>query len=222
MEAVLLDTVSGSTAIELYLTIRNVKVTLPQRLQEQGLLNIHGERFFRLTDRGFLPSTQICANDDLVTKKFACSTSEESVGGALSGLEDQPPAVLGCDIFQDTGNFLATSGCLARSLSSLLPTLRNPPESLLPPLQNPPALPDGEPTLLRPHASNTCISLKCSFSKTELCSFIGTAVLREPCFTVSDPRGGPSSSQEGMEASGDISEVSVTYHSTRHDSVLPA
>ncbi|XP_046889459.1 putative ATP-dependent RNA helicase TDRD12 [Hypomesus transpacificus] len=77
MEAVLLDTLSGSTAIELYLTIRNVK---------------------------------ICANDDLVTKRFACSTSEETLGGALSGLADQPPAVLGCDIFQDTDNFLATSG----------------------------------------------------------------------------------------------------------------
>ncbi|XP_062317020.1 putative ATP-dependent RNA helicase TDRD12 [Osmerus eperlanus] len=98
MEAVLLQTLSGSTAIELYLTIRNVK---------------------------------ICANDDLVTKKFACSTSEETLGGALSGLAEQPPAVLGCDIFQDTDNFLATSGCLARSLSSLFP-----------PLQIPPALPD--------------------------------------------------------------------------------
>ncbi|XP_067091248.1 putative ATP-dependent RNA helicase TDRD12 [Osmerus mordax] len=77
MEAVLLETLSGSTAIELYLTIRNVK---------------------------------ICANDDLVTKKFACSTSEETLGGALSSLAEQPPAVLGCDIFQDTDNFLATSG----------------------------------------------------------------------------------------------------------------
>uniref|UniRef100_A0A8C8IQX1 RNA helicase n=1 Tax=Oncorhynchus tshawytscha TaxID=74940 RepID=A0A8C8IQX1_ONCTS len=85
MEAVLCETQADCTAIELYLTVKNVK---------------------------------ICVNDDLVSKKFAYFTSQKAhQTSGKNGVVDRSPAVLACDIFSETQNFLATDGCTARSLS---------------------------------------------------------------------------------------------------------
>uniref|UniRef100_A0A8C7JNE7 RNA helicase n=1 Tax=Oncorhynchus kisutch TaxID=8019 RepID=A0A8C7JNE7_ONCKI len=85
MEAVLCETQADCTAIELYLTVKNVK---------------------------------ICVNDDLVSKKFAYFTSQKThQTSGKNGVVDRSPAVLACDIFSETKNFLATDGCTVRSLS---------------------------------------------------------------------------------------------------------
>uniref|UniRef100_A0A4W5N9X7 RNA helicase n=1 Tax=Hucho hucho TaxID=62062 RepID=A0A4W5N9X7_9TELE len=84
MEAVLCETQADCTAIELYLTVKNVK---------------------------------ICVNDDLVSKKFAYFTSQKAHQTSGKNGVDRSPAVLACDIFSETQNFLATDGCTVRSLS---------------------------------------------------------------------------------------------------------
>ncbi|XP_013981048.2 putative ATP-dependent RNA helicase TDRD12 isoform X1 [Salmo salar] len=88
MEAVLCETQADCIAIELYLTVKNVK---------------------------------ICVNDDLVSKKFAYFTSQKAhQTSGKNGVVDRSPAVLACDIFSETQNFLATDGCTVRSLSDFL------------------------------------------------------------------------------------------------------
>ncbi|XP_038872845.1 putative ATP-dependent RNA helicase TDRD12 [Salvelinus namaycush] len=85
MEAVLCETQADCTAIELYLTVKNVK---------------------------------ICVNDDLVSKKFAYFTSQKAhQTSGKNGVVDRSPAVLACDIFSETQNFLATDGCTRSSFS---------------------------------------------------------------------------------------------------------
>uniref|UniRef100_A0A4W5N9Z9 RNA helicase n=1 Tax=Hucho hucho TaxID=62062 RepID=A0A4W5N9Z9_9TELE len=68
-----------------------------------------------------IPSTQwdssICVNDDLVSKKFAYFTSQKAHQTSGKNGVDRSPAVLACDIFSETQNFLATDGCTVRSLS---------------------------------------------------------------------------------------------------------
>ncbi|XP_041693840.1 putative ATP-dependent RNA helicase TDRD12 isoform X2 [Coregonus clupeaformis] len=94
MEAVLCETQADCTAIELYLTVKNVK---------------------------------ICVNDDLVSKKFAYFTSQKAhQTSGKNGVVDRSPAVLACDIFSETQNFLATDGCTVRSLSDFPPRQQDP------------------------------------------------------------------------------------------------
>ncbi|CAB1322821.1 unnamed protein product [Coregonus sp. 'balchen'] len=98
MEAVLCETQADCTAIELYLTVKNVK---------------------------------ICVNDDLVSKKFAYFTSQKAhQTSGKNGVVDRSPAVLACDIFSETQNFLATDGCTVRSLSDFPPRQQDPTKSL--------------------------------------------------------------------------------------------
>lgn len=60
-------------------------------------------------------------NDDLVSKKFAYFTSQKAhQTSGKNGVVDRSPAVLACDIFSETQNFLATDGCTVRSLSDFL------------------------------------------------------------------------------------------------------
>ncbi|CDQ65338.1 unnamed protein product [Oncorhynchus mykiss] len=87
MEAVLCETQADCTAIELYLTVKNVK---------------------------------ICVNDDLVSKKFAYFTSQKAhQTSGKNGVVDRSPAVLACDIFSETQNFLATDGCTCQLTASV-------------------------------------------------------------------------------------------------------
>lgn len=62
-------------------------------------------------------SSQICVNDDLVTKRFACYSSVLARTGEQNEVVDRSPAILACDIFADTDTFLATKGCTIRTLS---------------------------------------------------------------------------------------------------------
>ncbi|KAM4619200.1 putative ATP-dependent RNA helicase TDRD12 [Polymixia lowei] len=87
MEAILqenLEDRDGSTSIQLYLTINNVK---------------------------------ICANDDLVAKRFAYYSKDTTRIESQESVLDRSPALLACDIFTDTKMFLASNGCRVQTLS---------------------------------------------------------------------------------------------------------
>uniref|UniRef100_A0A3P9A9P5 RNA helicase n=1 Tax=Esox lucius TaxID=8010 RepID=A0A3P9A9P5_ESOLU len=91
MEAVLRDTQADCDSIELYLTVKNVK---------------------------------ICVNDELVLKKFAFFKSQKTE--ETDENVDRSPAILACDIFSETQNFLATDGCTVSSRSDFFPRLQDP------------------------------------------------------------------------------------------------
>ncbi|KAK3526224.1 hypothetical protein QTP70_017778, partial [Hemibagrus guttatus] len=92
VEAILCGTQDDCTAIELYLTIRNVK---------------------------------ICVNDDLVVKKFACFSSEKSLG-VQNGFVDRSPVSLAWDIFSSPQHILKMNGCCTlRSAPSHFLTRKN-------------------------------------------------------------------------------------------------
>ncbi|KAJ8343367.1 hypothetical protein SKAU_G00306960, partial [Synaphobranchus kaupii] len=85
LEAVLCEVLEEATVIELYLTVRSVK---------------------------------ICVNDDLVTKKFACFSSNKSGSSLLNRTDDPSPAMLPGDIFSNGNSFMAQNGCVSRALCS--------------------------------------------------------------------------------------------------------
>ncbi|XP_047675813.1 putative ATP-dependent RNA helicase TDRD12 isoform X2 [Tachysurus fulvidraco] len=92
VEAVPCGTHDDCTSIELFLTIRNVK---------------------------------ICVNDDLVTKRFACCSSEKS-SGDQSGFVVPSPVSLSWDIFSSPQHILKMSGfCSFPSAPSHLLTWKN-------------------------------------------------------------------------------------------------
>ncbi|KAJ8002842.1 hypothetical protein DPEC_G00163170 [Dallia pectoralis] len=92
IEAVLCETQPDCSSIELYLTVKNVK---------------------------------ICVNDELVSKRFALFKSQKTQG--TNGNVDRSVAVLACDIFSETQNFLATDGCTKGSLSDFFPSSKRDP-----------------------------------------------------------------------------------------------
>ncbi|XP_036391490.1 putative ATP-dependent RNA helicase TDRD12 [Megalops cyprinoides] len=82
-EAMPCGILGDSTAVELYLTIGNVK---------------------------------ICVNDDLVTKRFAYSSSEKTAPSSHNCGDDPSLVMLACDIYSSTNKVVSQNGCVTQAL----------------------------------------------------------------------------------------------------------